>query len=174
MLKTILILLLCTFALSIRQTAVSDRGIKVSHDNMLGDYLTDKDGMSLYVFDQDDNNYSACYRNCTKMWHPFQIDAGITVYGNLTTSLLGKFQRDDGMAQLTFNQMPLYFYQLDMMSGDMNGQGLMSNRGYWYLVAPNGTPILNMDNNTMPLDITTLSDSSSQPAANSADTLTDY
>lgn len=148
MLKTIVLLLLCTLSLSIRQTTSSDRGIKIADDNMLGNYLTDKDGRSLYVFDQDDNNMSSCYRNCTKLWHPFSVDAGITVFGNLTTSMLGMFLRNDGSNQLTFNQMPLYFYDLDKMSGDMNGHGLLSSGGYWYLVAPNGTPIMNMMNNT--------------------------
>jgi predicted lipoprotein with Yx(FWY)xxD motif len=163
MLKTILVLLLCTFAMSVRQMAASDRGIKISHDNMLGDYLTDKDGMSIYVYDQDDNNMSACYSNCTSLWKVFEVDAGITVYGNMTTSMLGKFMRDDGRAQLTFNQMPLYFYKKDMMSGDMNGQGILSHRGYWYLVAPDGTPILNMNNSTIPLIPSMSSDSTNQP-----------
>ena len=142
MLKTIVLLLLCTFALSVRQMAVTDRGLKIMNDPVLGNYLTDKDGKSLYVFDQDDNNMSNCYRNCTTMWPAFTVDAGITVYGNLTTSMLGMFIRDDGSNQLTFNQMPLYFYKLDLMSGDKNGQGIFGNGGYWYLVAPDGTPIM--------------------------------
>jgi predicted lipoprotein with Yx(FWY)xxD motif len=143
MLKVILLLVLCTFTCCLRQENL-EKGLKISTHPTLGEYLTDKDGRSLYMFDLDSDMMSNCYDDCATTWTPYLIDSGVTIYGNIRDNLLGRFARTDGKIQLTFNKMPLYFYSLDTMPGDFNGNGLMSFGGKWYLMSPNGTPINRM------------------------------
>jgi predicted lipoprotein with Yx(FWY)xxD motif len=143
MIKAILLLVLCTFTLCVKQESL-DRGLKISTHPTLGDYLTDKEGMSLYMFDLDTDFTSNCYDDCTKTWPPYDVDTGVTVFGDIKDTLLGRFQRGDGFNQLTFNKMPLYFYSKDTMSGDVNGHGVMDFGGRWYLMSPSGTPIRRM------------------------------
>jgi predicted lipoprotein with Yx(FWY)xxD motif len=143
MIKTVLLLVLCTFTLCIRQENL-DRGLKISTHPRLGEYLTDNDGRSLYMFDLDSDFTSNCFDDCATTWPSYLIESGVTIYGNIREKLLGRFNRGDNHFQLTFNKMPLYFYSLDTMPGDIMGHGLMSFGGRWYLMSPNGTPIRRM------------------------------
>ncbi len=143
MIKAILLLVLCTFTLCVKQENL-DKGLKVSTHPTLGDYLTDKEGMSLYMLDLDTEYISNCYDDCVKTWPPYDINTGVTVYGDIKDTLLGRFQRGDGFNQLTFNKMPLYFYSKDTLAGDVSGHGMMDFGGRWYLMSPNGTPIRKM------------------------------
>jgi hypothetical protein len=46
---------------------------------------------------------------------------------------LGIIERADGLRQVTYNGMPLYFFAQDAAPGDTNGQGRGEN---WFVVAP--------------------------------------
>jgi predicted lipoprotein with Yx(FWY)xxD motif len=103
----------------------------------LGDILVDADGMTLYMFDVDDQGPSACYDECEANWPPLITD-GEPVADGVDEALLGTTERDDGTIQVTYDDWPLYYWVGDSAPGDTNGQGVQD---VWWVLAPDGTLI---------------------------------
>lgn len=105
-------------------------------DSDLGPILVDRAGITLYVFDNDDVDTSACTGDCLAAWPPLEaseVEAGDRVDGELAT-----FTRDDGTEQATINGAPLYYFANDAAPGDTAGQGV---GGAWWVVDGTGTPV---------------------------------
>lgn len=90
----------------------------------LGSFLTDAEGMTLYIFTRDtaDSGTSVCNDDCAANWPPFFVENATLpdgVSGELTT-----ITRDDGSDQLAYNGQPLYLWVSDMAPGDVTGQGV--------------------------------------------------
>jgi predicted lipoprotein with Yx(FWY)xxD motif len=99
----------------------------------LGQVLADGDGRVLYAFTNDQGGVSSCYDDCAANWPPLLADAQPTVEGDLDPSLLGTTQRDDGTAQVTYNNRPLYYFAADKQPGQTNGQAI--GESWWVLDA---------------------------------------
>ncbi len=102
-------------------------------DPKLGNILADPKNMTLYSFKNDTATTSACNGACTQNWPPLIVPAGTAP--ELTGGLPGKvgtIKREDGSMQVTFNDMPLYYYTGDKTPQDANGDGL--NNGAWQVV----------------------------------------
>lgn len=106
-----------------------------THDDY-GDHLVDADGMTLYLFTQDEDGESACYGGCADNWPPLLADDPTA--GDEVTAELGTTERDDGSLQVTAAEWPLYYFAGDSAPGDTSGQGL---NDVWYLLAPDGSMI---------------------------------
>ena len=96
-------------------------------------YLTDREGMTLYLFTKDtEAGVSVCNGDCATAWPPFTAEEPLTlpqgVDGELTT-----ITRDDGSTQVAYNGIPLYYWVQDQVAGDVTGQGVGD---VWYVVAP--------------------------------------
>jgi predicted lipoprotein with Yx(FWY)xxD motif len=113
--------------------------IKTSSLDGVGAYLTDVNGRSLYMFDQDTTNVSTCSGLCAVAWQPFA--GGESVDPDVLPAMLGMIDRNDGRRQATYNGMPVYYYDDDKAPGDIEGQGKEEFGGLWYLVSPNGRAI---------------------------------
>lgn len=127
------------FAISLAQDAST--GVNLAESSELGQYLTDQDGMALYMFAPDAQGASTCYDNCATNWPPFTVasaDALPTAGEGVDAALLGTVERDDGSLQVTYNGWPLYYYAGDMEAGVTGGQGLGSN---WFVVDATGAPV---------------------------------
>jgi predicted lipoprotein with Yx(FWY)xxD motif len=107
-------------------------------DTDVGTILTDADGFTLYAFDQDQPNESACGAGCVDVWPPATADGDLTVASGLDAAMFATITRDDGTTQLTVNERPLYRYVPDAAPGDTNGQGV---GGVWHVVGTDGEPI---------------------------------
>ncbi|MGZ6274077.1 MAG: COG4315 family predicted lipoprotein, partial [Candidatus Limnocylindrales bacterium] len=72
-------------------------------------------GMTVYTFTNDTagNGKSACSGGCLTKWPALTVAAGATpTAGDGVTGTLGTITRaDDGTLQVTYNGLPLYFYQ---------------------------------------------------------------
>lgn len=79
--------------------------------------LVDEAGLSLYTFDADSFNVSACKGGCLNVWPPQHVPAGA-----LVNPPFGMITGNDGQNQLTLNGMPLYHYQADKKPGDTFGE----------------------------------------------------
>lgn len=88
-------------------------------------YLTGKDGKTLYVFANDtaDSGKSACGAGaCLDNWPPFVVSSLDEVTpDSAVTGKLALITRDDGKMQVTYKGKPLYYFAGDQAAGDTNG-----------------------------------------------------
>lgn len=109
-----------------------------NHDDH-GEILVDGEGMTLYMFDSDEQGAGAstCSGGCADSWPPLTIESeaagGSGVEAELTT-----FEREDGSTQVAANGWPLYYWQGDAEPGDATGQGV---NDVWWVLDPSGQPI---------------------------------
>ena len=119
------------------RTATGQATVMARSTEEYGDVLVDSEGMSLYLFTQDEGGESTCYGDCASAWPPLTVDGEPTA-GSGVTAELGTTERDDGSTQVTAAGKPLYYYAGDSQPGDTTGQGV---GGVWFLLAPDGSRI---------------------------------
>ena len=93
-----------------------------------GPALTDSKGMTLYVFDKDSGDASACYDKCAANWPPLLAPAGAKAEDDF-----GLITRTDGTMQWTYYGKPLYLWIKDAKPGDATGDGF---NGVWHVAKP--------------------------------------
>jgi predicted lipoprotein with Yx(FWY)xxD motif len=104
----------------------------------LGMVLVDGSGRTLYLFEKDQPDQSACSGACAAAW-PVDNSSGTPKAGSgVKASLLGTITRSDNTTQVTYNHHPLYYYSGDSQAGQQNGQGLNAFGAAWFVVAPAG------------------------------------
>jgi predicted lipoprotein with Yx(FWY)xxD motif len=107
----------------------------------LGTILVDGSGRTLYLFEKDQPDQSACAGACAAAWPVDQTSGTPQAAGGVQASLIGTIQRSDGTTQVTYNRHPLYYYSGDGSPGQQNGQGQNAFGALWYVVAPSGEPV---------------------------------
>ena len=93
-------------------------------ETALGRALTDRDGRTLYTFTRDKDGRSSCHGNCAATWPALTVNGTVTAGRGLEADRLATAERKDGTAQITYRDMPLYYYAGDTQPGDTNGQGV--------------------------------------------------
>lgn len=89
----------------------------------------DRNGFTLYVFDNDASNDSNCNGSpCAVNWPPLYADNGTTATGDFSI-----VTRDDATRQWAFKGQPLYFFAGDAAAGDVNGDQV---GGIWHAARP--------------------------------------
>jgi len=107
----------------------------------LGQILVDGSGRTLYLFQKDQPNQSACSGACAAAW-PVDQSAGMPKASNgVKASMLGTTKRTDGTTQVTYNKHPLYYYSGDSGPGQQSGQNLNAFGAKWFVVAPAGSAV---------------------------------
>ena len=99
-------------------------------DATKGNYLVGANGMTLYIFDKDQQGASNCNDSCAALWPPYLAGqtGSSTMPANMTT-----IKRADGTMQYAWKGMPLYYYAKDKQVGNLLGDGF---NGVWHLVKP--------------------------------------
>jgi predicted lipoprotein with Yx(FWY)xxD motif len=130
----IIILCTCVFLLSSQPLAKTDTtiGIKIMEKEVLGKYLADGTGISLYSFGKDEQNISNCIEGCALNWPPFYLDPSAAVDG-CESGDFASITRTDGLQQTTYKGIPLYYFKNDKYPGDTFGHGIGD---VWFLVTP--------------------------------------
>ena len=95
-------------------------------------------GRTLYLFEKDQPNQSACAGACAAAWPVDQTSGTPKAGSGVMASLLGTTKRADGSTQVTYNQHPLYYFQGDSEAGQHNGQGVDAFGAKWFVVGPAG------------------------------------
>jgi predicted lipoprotein with Yx(FWY)xxD motif len=104
----------------------------------LGMILVDGSGRTLYLFEKDQRDQSACSGACAAAW-PVDQSSGTPKAGSgVKAALLGTIKRGDGSTQVTYDHHPLYYYAGDGQAGQQNGQGVDAFGAKWFVVAPTG------------------------------------
>jgi predicted lipoprotein with Yx(FWY)xxD motif len=101
-----------------------------------GRILVDAEGMTLYMFDPDEQGRSVCDAGCLEEWPAFEGPA--TAGPGVDDSMLGTTQATDGSTMATYNRWPLYYWYQDTKPGDVTGQAV---GGVWWVMGPDGRPI---------------------------------
>jgi predicted lipoprotein with Yx(FWY)xxD motif len=107
-------------------------------DTPLGNVLVDAEGMTLYLFKQDQPGKSNCAGGCAQMWPPVTVDGEARAGDGVSATDLTTVARDDGSTQVAYHGMPLYRYAKDTKSGDTNGHGV---GGVWFVVGADGKAV---------------------------------
>ena len=81
--------------------------------------MTDAKGMTLYTFDRDAGDKSACNGPCATNWPPLMATGDAKASGDWTI-----VTRDDGTKQWAFKGKPLYTWSKDTKAGDKTGDGV--------------------------------------------------
>lgn len=100
----------------------------------VGQYLVASNGMTVYAFKRDGLGVSNCADQCAAAWPPYTVESadGLTVADGIWGDI-GTITRADGTLQVTYNDMPLYFWANDAEAGDVTGHNF---RTVWTVVAP--------------------------------------
>jgi predicted lipoprotein with Yx(FWY)xxD motif len=107
--------------------------VQTSEVGDFGQILVDHQGMTLYEFANDEPNQSNCTDECLNNWPPL-ISLGDPLAGEgVNQGDLGTIERPDGQFQVTYRQMPLYYWIGDVGPGDTNGHGV---NDAWFVVEP--------------------------------------
>jgi|SoimicMinimDraft_17_1059745.scaffolds.fasta_scaffold68355_1 predicted lipoprotein with Yx(FWY)xxD motif len=91
--------------------------------------LTDSAGMTVYTFDKDSADRSACYGDCAAVWPP------VSVSSMPTGSDFSTVSRDDGTDQAVYRGKPIYLFAGDKKAGDVNGDNVQN---VWHAVQKGG------------------------------------
>jgi predicted lipoprotein with Yx(FWY)xxD motif len=119
-------------------TAPSGAATVSAASTSLGTILVDGSGRTLYLFQKDQPNQSACAGACVAAW-PVDSSSGTPKAGSgVTASMLGTIKRGDNRTQVTYHQHPLYYYSGDSGAGQQNGQGVDAFGAKWFVVNPAG------------------------------------
>jgi predicted lipoprotein with Yx(FWY)xxD motif len=98
--------------------------LTLSTNEVIGSYITATNGMTLYTYKNDSYNTSTCTDACAVTWPPYTVPApgalsAVGLDGDVET-----ITRPDGTYQVTYQGMPLYFYNKDLTPGDINGNNI--------------------------------------------------
>ncbi len=141
--------------------------VQVSQSDQYGEYLTDGEGRTLYLFEKEHEEgedegeqgeaeegeqggttqegvnpmAAECTGECLEAWPPLVTEGEPIAGEGVDASLLGTVTMEDGRTQVTYNGWPLYYFVRDENPGDINGQDIHSFGGEWYIVSPEGNPI---------------------------------
>jgi predicted lipoprotein with Yx(FWY)xxD motif len=104
----------------------------------LGMILVDGSGRTLYLFEKDQPDQSACSGTCATAWPVDQTSGTPKAGSGVKAALLATIKRGDGTTQVTYNHHPLYYYSGDSGAGQQSGQGLNAFGAKWFVVSPAG------------------------------------
>jgi predicted lipoprotein with Yx(FWY)xxD motif len=94
--------------------------------------MADQHGFTLYAFSADQPRRSQCTKECARRWRPVVSSGGKPQAGaGVNLPSIGSMLRDDGSFQVTFNDVPLYYFVDDKKPGDENGDERDEFGGHW-------------------------------------------
>ena len=131
--KAALYAMCAVLSLALAGAALADNhAIKLSEKDGVGKFLTDANGMTLYIFKKDSPGKSACAGPCVEKW-PLYFREKVAVPEGVNAGDFGTITREDGKKQTTYKGWPLYYFEGDKAPGDVKGQGVGT---VWYVANP--------------------------------------
>jgi predicted lipoprotein with Yx(FWY)xxD motif len=103
--------------------------------------LADAEGRTLYLWEADQGDQSACDGACAEAWPPLTADGKPAAGEGVQADLLGTSKRADGTLGVTYAGHPLYYFAGDQAAGQANGKGSDGFGAKWWPVSPDGAAI---------------------------------
>jgi len=107
----------------------------------LGTILVDPRGRTLYLFEKDGKDVSACNTACLRYWPAFTSRTVPRAAAGVQQSLLRLAKPQHGLRQVTYAGHPLYTFIGDKQPGQTTGEGLNNFGGGWDVLAADGRKI---------------------------------
>lgn len=127
-------------------THVSPPTVKTANIGSYGTVLVDGDGHPLYMFVPDHQKSVTCVGACAGTWPPLFTphtgSAAATAGTGVDAAKLGAAKSPAGGEVVTYAGWPLYLYAADLAGAQAAGQAVDLNGGYWYLLRPDGQPLV--------------------------------
>jgi predicted lipoprotein with Yx(FWY)xxD motif len=92
-------------------------------------------GRTLYSLSAERKGRFICTGTCTATWRPLAVPRGVSPRGPVK---LGTIKRPDGRIQVTYKGLPLYTFNGDTQTGQVNGEGIR-DVGTWHAAAVSST-----------------------------------
>lgn len=139
-----LVTLLAGCGASPEDVAARAAEVTVLDTDDLGEILVDGEGAVLYVFEPDGAEAVSCTFTCASNWPPYTAVEGETPRAGdgVDSNLFGTLPNPAGGEVITYNGWPLYRYAADKNPGEYKGQDRYLNGGAWYVMAPDGEPLI--------------------------------
>jgi len=136
-----------TFAVAVTFAAValgsSSTSISGTSNASLGEHiLTGPSGHTLYELSPETGSHLLCKNSeCLKFWPPLKASSASKVkLGAGVHGKVGILHRSGGVAQVTLNGHPLYYFSGDSGRDEVNGQNFKSFGGTWHVLGSSGQP----------------------------------
>ncbi len=110
--------------------------VNIASKAIIGNYLVDNRGITLYYTVSDRPGYSNLPDETLSSWPAFYV-SNILVPPSLNASNFGTYTRDNNVKQTTYKGYPLYYFFQDKAAGDTLGNKL---GGVWFVVNPDSFP----------------------------------
>jgi predicted lipoprotein with Yx(FWY)xxD motif len=107
----------------------------------LGKIIVNSRGRTLYLFEKDKRNRSACSGACASYWPPLLAHGKPIAAGGAKQALIGTIKRANGTRQVTYAGHPVYTYVLDTKRGQTTGEGSTLFGAGWDALTPSGKKI---------------------------------
>lgn len=105
-----------------------------------GKILADKGGRTLYLLTANGSTSLACTGTCAAVWPPLLTVGKPRAGAGVEAKMLGTVKRGSSL-QVTYAGHPLYLYSGDSAAHQVNGEGIASFGGTWYVLASRGAPV---------------------------------
>ena len=123
--------------------------INISTNASLGQYLTNKNGLTLYTFANDADGVNTCTGGCEAVWPAFTTDlSNARLDAGLISTDFATITNSNGMQQVTYKGWPLYTYSppgngntgnVPEKPNSITGDGI---GGVWFIAKPDYTIML--------------------------------
>lgn len=127
--------------------AAGAQTIAVGESEIHGPHIVGPSGRPLYAFVTDVRAgddlpaLESCKQRCRRDWPPVAIADNPEAGEGIDESLISVVATDD-LRVLSYNGYPLFYYHEDTGPGEPSGHAIHTYGGWWYLVAPDGEPIV--------------------------------
>jgi predicted lipoprotein with Yx(FWY)xxD motif len=122
-------------------SATSHRAlVKLEKSKKYGKILVNSHGRTLYLLTSDTRRSLACTGGCTGLWPPLLTKGKPRAGKGVKVKKLGTVKRGSSR-QVTYDGHPLYLYAGDSGSGQVNGEGIKSFGGTWYVLSRSGSAV---------------------------------
>lgn len=151
-----LVMAIAALGLVMAQDAADQARVAVAENEQFPNgYLTDEEGMALYVFldmeafqaAQDaGERYTegirdsavSCTGDCLEAWPAFTAEGEVAAGEGIDEELLYT-EEFDGRNHVVYNGWPLFYFVRDEEPGQVNGDAVEGFGGTWHVITPDGS-----------------------------------